>query len=164
MIVFGSRLYGRVDRLSNGWFVATRFAHVYWVPLLPAGSWLVTSEAGRGWNGIRIPLSGRSILMGYARAAAIVGTVVAIVFATTTFDGRHTTRDEAIAIMIALAAVAAVVLSQLAWRKASAERELALIRFVEAKTISRDLPTARGFDVVPPAMPVAAAAEEEKSK
>lgn len=159
MIIFGTRLYGRVDRLSNGWFVATRFGHLYWVPLVPAGSWLITAEQGRGWSGIQIPLSGRSIVMGYARAATVVAAIAALIFAIAKFDGRHEVPEEAIAVAVALAAIGAVVLSNIAWRKASEERELALIRLIEAKQISGTLPAARGFDVAPPPMPTVPVAE-----
>lgn len=66
-IVYGTRFYGAVDKMSDGMYVVTRFFHVLWIPLIPTGSYLVTSEIEDGIRGHRIPLSCKSILAAYMR-------------------------------------------------------------------------------------------------
>lgn len=71
MIVYGTRHYGKVDRLGldakGGPYVATRFAHVYFLPLIPLGSTLVLAESGNGVEGLKLSLSGKSVLFAYLR-------------------------------------------------------------------------------------------------
>ena len=83
--VFGSRLYGKVDNVKGLFHVATKFGHFDYFPLFPMGSWLVTEKDGNGWRGIPIPVSLKSVLMGWMRAVAlfalaggIAGMVIAI--------------------------------------------------------------------------------------
>jgi len=38
VIVWGSRLYGKVDVVPGFFHVATRFGHVYYLPLIPTQS------------------------------------------------------------------------------------------------------------------------------
>ena len=65
MIVFGVRKYGRVDETPVG-HVATRFVHVWFIPLVPLSSHFVVSEDGNSFQGKPMPLSGRSVFAGYA--------------------------------------------------------------------------------------------------
>ena len=71
MIVYGTRHYGKVDRLGldakGGPHVATRFAHIYFLPLIPLGSTLVVAESGNGVEGLKLSLSGKSVLFAYLR-------------------------------------------------------------------------------------------------
>ena len=83
--VFGSRLYGKVDNVKGLFHVATKFGHFDYFPLFPMGSWLVTEKNGNGWRGVPIPVSLKSVLMGWMRAVAlftlaggIAGMVIAI--------------------------------------------------------------------------------------
>jgi len=63
MGVFGTRLFGQVDRVAGLFSVRTKFFHVNFVPLIPLSSYLVFEEkggsAGRGielkklrWNSV----------------------------------------------------------------------------------------------------------------
>jgi hypothetical protein len=74
--VWGSRLYGKVDNVKGLFYVATKFGHFDYFPLIPMGSWVITEQTGSGWRGVPIPVSVKSILMGWFRAGALVAMVV----------------------------------------------------------------------------------------
>src|SRR3954447_12111794 len=75
VVVFGSRLYGKVDNVKGLFHVATKFGHFDYFPLFPMGSWLVTEQAGGGWRGVPIPVSIKSVLMGWLRAVALLALI-----------------------------------------------------------------------------------------
>jgi hypothetical protein len=61
--------------------VVTRFGHLYYIPLIPTGSFVVLEKtADGGFRGAEIPLSGKSILAGWLRAGSVVAMIVAAVF------------------------------------------------------------------------------------
>ena len=70
-IVFGTRLYGRVDMVPGLFYVATRFFHICWIPIIPLGTQIVVGEDDKGWEGVPFGLSGRSLLVGYLRSLLI---------------------------------------------------------------------------------------------
>ncbi|RYZ39067.1 MAG: hypothetical protein EOO71_21520 [Myxococcaceae bacterium] len=72
MIIFGTRLYGKVDAIPGLGYVATRFGHLNFVPLLPTEGWLVVSEEGDGWRGQAIPISMKSVLVAWARTVFLI--------------------------------------------------------------------------------------------
>lgn len=78
IIVYGLHHYGRVGGL-RGEHVATKFAHVYWVPLVPICSVWVSRRAGDQLIGFDIKLSGRSVAATYLRMWAPLGAVGAAV-------------------------------------------------------------------------------------
>lgn len=96
IIVYGARLYGRVDSVPGVLHVGTRFLHAFYVPLVPTGSFLVVKNGRRSWlrgNNETLPLqrlSWRSILAAWLRAllmsivvgATIVGTTMVLVEAS----------------------------------------------------------------------------------
>jgi len=62
IIVYGTRCYGTIEE-EDGSRHATRFAHIYYLPLFPVGGFrLVTDDTG-----IPMPINGKSMLLGYAR-------------------------------------------------------------------------------------------------
>jgi hypothetical protein len=75
MIIYGSRLYGRVDAIPGIGHVATQFGHIDYVPLIPMQSWLVTQQSGRSWRGVKIPISAKSIFVAWGRAASLLAGV-----------------------------------------------------------------------------------------
>src|SRR5690242_18939565 len=83
IVIFGTRLFGKVDKIPGVFHVATQFAHINYVPLVPTKSWLVTSEQGKGWRGVPIPLSPKSIFIAWACCrlvvAAVIGGIMCIV-------------------------------------------------------------------------------------
>jgi hypothetical protein len=83
VVVWGSRLYGRVDAIPGLGYVATQFGHFDYIPLIPMGSHFVLAQDGDAWRGIRVPLSGKSVLIAWLRTllvlAAIVGALVTLI-------------------------------------------------------------------------------------
>jgi hypothetical protein len=72
VVIWGQRMYGRVDRFA-GSHIATRFFHIYWVPLIPLSSWLVLEEHEEGrFTGLQIPMSVRSIFLAWLRVVSVV--------------------------------------------------------------------------------------------
>ena len=67
IVIHGSRLYGKVDRVPGLFHVATRFFHIYYIPLIPLGSTVVVAETKEGWKGIKVGLSLKSILITWGR-------------------------------------------------------------------------------------------------
>lgn len=77
IVVYGTRMYGRVDG-HDGEFASTRFAHIWWVPLFPLGSFWVTQDHGDSFNGHAIRLSGRSVGAGYGRVWGPIAAVAGV--------------------------------------------------------------------------------------
>lgn len=72
VVVYGTRLFGKVDTLDDtGVHVATKFFHISWIPLIPLGSFLVIEDTGDRHRGASVPLSFKSVLVAYLRAACI---------------------------------------------------------------------------------------------
>lgn len=76
-IVFGVRTFGRVDA-TDGFRVVTRFFHFSYLPLFPIGGESILLFPNTD-DGVRIPMSGKSVLFAYLRGALAVGTVVSII-------------------------------------------------------------------------------------
>lgn len=76
----GTKLMGKVDEVPRLGHVATQFFHVNYIPLVPTGSYFVLGEAGDEFQGVPIPLSVKSILVAWLRAALFVAFIVSIVF------------------------------------------------------------------------------------
>ena len=76
MIVFGTRMYGKVDQVPGLFHLATEFFHMQFVPLGPVRSYLMLD--GPGNQAIRVGLSGKSILFAYLRAFIVVACIVAL--------------------------------------------------------------------------------------
>ena len=78
VVIWGQRMYGRIDRFG-GSHVATRFFHIYYVPLIPLSSWLVLEEqAEGGFLGSRVPLQLRSVLLTWTRVASVLAALGAM--------------------------------------------------------------------------------------
>ena len=87
VIIWGSTNAGKVDEVPGGMFhVITQFGHLYYVPLIPTGSFVVLEKTeDGGFHGVQIPLSAKSMLAGWLRGGsivAIVGSIVAGLIAT----------------------------------------------------------------------------------
>jgi len=78
LIIYGTRLYGRVDAVPGLFFVATRFFHIFWIPLVPLGSHVVLEETDDGFRGVPCGLNGRSVLAAYVRGLGIGGGIAAV--------------------------------------------------------------------------------------
>ena len=75
VIIWGSSLYGRCDEIPGLGHVATNFGHLYYIPLIPTKSHFVMEKEGASFRGADLPMSGRSVLVAYIRAATVVGAI-----------------------------------------------------------------------------------------
>jgi len=82
VIVWGTTHAGKVDEVPGGMFhVVTRFGHLYYIPLIPTGSFVVLEKnADGGFSGAEIPLSGKSMLAGWIRGGSLVAMIAAVIF------------------------------------------------------------------------------------
>ena len=85
MARIGKSMYGKCDQIEGEGYVGTMFFHISSLPVIPLGSMFVTARSGRAYCGIDLPLSWKSVLLGYLRAAgwsfAIAAGFVTVVFA-----------------------------------------------------------------------------------
>jgi hypothetical protein len=66
---FGNHYYGKVDVVPDVCYVATRFFHVNFVPLIPLGSCIIVAGSENGnFQGVKTALSLKSILTAWFRA------------------------------------------------------------------------------------------------
>lgn len=73
IFIWGSRLYGKSEQVNGMWHVATRFGHLWFVPLFPvSGSFVVLAKD----QGAPIPISGKSVLATYVRGWGIPLSVI----------------------------------------------------------------------------------------
>jgi hypothetical protein len=77
IIIWGQRLAGRSDQLPGTFYVATRYFHLYYVPLIPLKSFLIVegTEAGAGFEGLEVPLSFKSVTFGWLRAGLVLAGI-----------------------------------------------------------------------------------------
>src|SRR5688572_6535514 len=68
MIVFGARMYGRVDEVPGLFYVATQFFHIYYLPLVPMGSRLVLASDSKNPLVMPIAFSFKSLAIAWLRA------------------------------------------------------------------------------------------------
>ncbi|CAM4506102.1 hypothetical protein HRD49_37300 [Corallococcus exiguus] len=129
MVIFGSRLFGKVDEIPGLGFVATKFGHINFVPLIPLEGWLVTAEEGDGWRGQAIPMSGKSVLVAWARFLFIVAGLISLVVGFVAF-GDHEQTDAIVPGVLALSCIAGLIASY-KWKwvtHASPERAMEIAR------------------------------------
>jgi hypothetical protein len=107
MIIFGTRLLGKVDKVPGSFYVATKFFHINFIPLIPIESWIVTWRTGFGlrgkWGGVRIPLDGKSILVAWLRCLLMSGALAGGCLAMIDFC-QPVVRDGAAGVVLAIAA------------------------------------------------------------
>jgi hypothetical protein len=107
VIISGVRFAGKVDAVPKVGHVATRFFHLYYVPLIPVGTFLVTDERDDEFSGLPLPWSFKSIIVGWLRTAAFVAFAPAIFLLVT---GVNRGDAERVGAGLAIMLVAAVVL------------------------------------------------------
>lgn len=69
IIIFGERMYGKVDRVPGVCYVITIFAHLNFIPLIPVRSYIVVegTEEGGEFRGKQVSVCLKSVLAGYLR-------------------------------------------------------------------------------------------------
>jgi hypothetical protein len=133
VIIYGTRLMGKVDKVESLGHISTQFFHLYYLPLIPTGSYLVLSENGDDFRGISVPLSFKSILVAWLRAGTFLAFVVCTIIAIVSIGDRK--NDVAAGIVFgSLAALALgtfVATYYLSWfTKASYDRAMQIANIV----------------------------------
>jgi hypothetical protein len=78
IFIYGTHLYGKVDA-CNGAYRATRFVHLWYLPIFPVGSILVLGGAEPEVAQVATPFDTRSIFVGYMRPWSVVGGLASLV-------------------------------------------------------------------------------------
>lgn len=87
IIIWGSGMYGKCDEVPGICHVATQFGHLWYIPLIPTGTYAIIEKHDDGsFNGAKIPFSFKSFLLGWFRAAAVVGLIVGACMTWVAFD------------------------------------------------------------------------------
>ena len=125
MLIWGTRLFGKCDRVKGAFYVATTFFHLWFFPLIPTKTWLVLDQprTGRGHRVIPLPLSLKSVALGYLRAILIVASVMLLPAILSLQDGEMVEWARA---SIGVAALAALIASYL-FTKPSTDRLVTLM-------------------------------------
>ena len=76
IIIWGSRMYGKVDVVPGLFHVETKFGHLWYIPLFPVETYVVLNKDNEGWNGVKIPLSPKSIIYAWLRAGTLVAGII----------------------------------------------------------------------------------------
>ena len=114
VIVWGTTNAGKVEEVPGGMFhVITQFGHVYYIPLIPTGSYVVFEYTGDGgFRGASIPMSFKSMLAGWLRGGSIVAIIASVIAVPILIsDARNGTAVAAVPVVIAVAAMTALFLS-----------------------------------------------------
>lgn len=113
--VHGEHFYGVIDRVPGLCHVATKFYHFNFVPIVPMGTYLFleTVPAGHPMQARRIPLSAKSLLLGYFRgwvglATIILFAICGIQATEVILDGQRDDAIRALVYGIAIVAYGAV--------------------------------------------------------
>jgi hypothetical protein len=72
LIVFGTQLFGKVDKVPMLGHVATSFLYIQFVPLIPLGSYLVLED---GQGAVSVGFSFKSLMVAWLRAALVFGAI-----------------------------------------------------------------------------------------
>ncbi|NNB90813.1 hypothetical protein HJC10_31675 [Corallococcus exiguus] len=158
MVIFGSRLYGKVDEIPGLGYVATKFGHINFVPLIPLEGWLVVAEEGNGWRGQAISMSGKSVLVAWARMLFIVAGLISLVVGLVAF-GDHDQADAIVPGVLVLSCIGGLIASY-KWKwvtHASPERALEIAQ--EAGISLEGIAQLRSLYAAPKDSPVAAPAQ-----
>lgn len=132
IIIWGSQLYGKVDEIEGVGHVATRFGHLYYVPLIPVSTMFITGQEGENYYGAGIGLSFKSILMAWLRTFSVLAVIASVFFLFASDTGPL--QGKLIPAIALAFSIGLVVLFRMSWAmKASYER---------AKQLSEEL----GFD------------------
>ena len=77
VIVYGTRFYGKVQAAGRS-FLATRFMHIWYLPLIPMGTQLILEDNGGSYKGMAAPFSMKSMLAAYLRVWGPVALILTI--------------------------------------------------------------------------------------
>ncbi|MDA0588091.1 MAG: hypothetical protein O2820_01485 [Planctomycetota bacterium] len=85
--IWGSGMYGKCDEVPGVCHVATQFGHLWYIPLIPTGTYAIIEKHDDGsFNGAKIPFSFKSLLLAWFRVAAILGLISGVCITYVGFD------------------------------------------------------------------------------
>ena len=89
----------------RGWgHVVTKFAHLYYIPLVPLDTQFVVTDYGGKWHGTSLGLNAKSVLLAWLRAGLLVASVFAII-STFAIAGDVKPNKELVAVCAVISAV-----------------------------------------------------------
>jgi len=106
ILIWGSKFYGKVDELPGGPHVATRFGHLWYIPLIPMGSSLILAKQGSSIRHVPVGLSFKSVLTAWGQAALILLGILAVIVGVGMLSTQHGGRpDVGAAVILFVAAL-----------------------------------------------------------
>jgi hypothetical protein len=101
--------------------VATRFGHVYYLPLIPTQSFIVLGQNGDHFKGVPIPMSAKSVFIAWVRAFLFVACIALSIAALVNLQDRDPTTWITCA---ALAVGAGLLCGFVTWHKSTTRASL----------------------------------------
>lgn len=103
MIVFGVRLFGKSEVVPGVFFIATRFFHICFIPLIPMQSFVIADDG----EAASLPaLHWGSISMAWLRGLLLVGAVVLGVMGADKLEAHAAPGQARVMFLLALGCVA----------------------------------------------------------
>jgi len=102
IFVFGERLYGKVDEVPGLFHLATAFFHIQFIPFIPTRSCLMLHGTNRG---VRMRMSGKSVLFAYIRMVLLLGCIVSCIAAFALFGDNKAGRKNDLPVTLGFFAV-----------------------------------------------------------
>lgn len=122
LIIWGTRLFGKVDQVGKDVHVATKFFHLWYVPLIPLESWVVVAQDGDGWRGFPLKsMRWKSALIAWLRVALIVAALWGV---ATGLSGLGMTEHLRATILSGVVGVAAAVALFFSYRLTRADEDM----------------------------------------
>ncbi len=80
VIIWGTTQAGKIDEVPGMFHVITQFGHLYYIPLIPTGSFVVLEQLpDGGFRGTSIGLSFKSWLVAWLRAGCVLAIIASII-------------------------------------------------------------------------------------
>lgn len=90
-MVFGTKTFGRCDVVAGIGYVATKFFHICFIPILPIQSQFVLagSEGIFSYKAFDLPMSGKSVLLAWGRTFLFFALLVSLAGVIIEFSALH---------------------------------------------------------------------------
>jgi hypothetical protein len=113
VIVWGTTHAGKVDEVPGMFHVVTQFGHLYYIPLIPTGSYVVLEKmSDGGFRGASIGISFKSWLVAWLRAGCIVAMIAAAIMGVVAIaEAQKNPFGWVLPVVMAVAAIAVLILS-----------------------------------------------------
>lgn len=108
MLIFGVRLFGRSEIVPGVFFIATRFFHVCFIPLIPMQSFVIFQDSDEAGGGAALPaLHWGSISIAWLRQSLLLAAAVLGYLAWTKLEAHVPMHEVQPILLIALGCIAA---------------------------------------------------------